>query len=151
MAEHQKEEARFGFMIRPYKPHDEAMVVELWRIVFPDSPPHNDLSRDIDSKLDVQPELFLVAEVEGDIVGTAMAGYDGHRGWVYYVAVHPDHRRQGIGTRLMAAVEDGLIAQGCPKLNLQIRTDNTVVQAFYESLGYHVEDRISMAKRLQKE
>lgn len=135
-------------MIRPYMQRDEPMVVDLWRTVFPGAPAHNDPVRDIHTKLRVQPELFLIAERGGSIVGTAMAGYDGHRGWVYYVAVHPDYRRQGIGTRLMREVETGLIALGCPKLNLQIRAENNEVQAFYDSLGYEVEERISMGKRL---
>ncbi|MFV9675660.1 MAG: GNAT family acetyltransferase, partial [Anaerolineales bacterium] len=81
-------------------------------------------------------------------VGTAMAGFDGHRGWVYYVAVHPDYRRQGIGSALMSEVEAALAHHGCPKLNLQIRSSNAEVQAFYESLGYLIEDRISMGKQL---
>jgi ribosomal protein S18 acetylase RimI-like enzyme len=99
----------------------------------------------------VQPELFFVAESDGDIIGTAMSGFDGHRGWVYYVAVHPDFRRRGIGTLLMRKVEGALVDAGCPKLNLQIRADNATVQAFYESLGYLVEDRISMGKRLSED
>ena len=79
-----------------------------------------------------------------------MAGFDGHRGWIYYLAVDPDFRRRGIGTTLMHQVERALRERGCPKLNLQIRTSNQAVQAFYEQLGYDVEERISMAKRLRK-
>jgi ribosomal protein S18 acetylase RimI-like enzyme len=134
--------------LRPYELEDEEDVVGLWREVFPDSPAHNDPHRDIRLKLQVQPDLFFVAMDEGCLVGTAMAGFDGHRGWVYYVAVHPNHRRKGIGSALMKRVERGLSEMGCPKLNLQIRATNAEVQAFYESLGYQVEDRISMAKRL---
>jgi ribosomal protein S18 acetylase RimI-like enzyme len=98
--------------------------------------------------LGVQPGLFLVAADRGKVVGSAMAGFDGHRGWVYYVAVHPDYRRRGIGTSLMTKAESALKVIGCPKLNLQIRSDNHPVQAFYESLGYAVEERISMGKKL---
>jgi ribosomal protein S18 acetylase RimI-like enzyme len=134
--------------IRSYDPTDEEDVVALWREVFPDAPAYNDPHADIRSKLQVQPELFFVALDEGCLVGTAMAGFDGHRGWVYYVAVHPDHRRKGIGTALMKRVEQVLVEIGCPKLNLQIRATNAEVQAFYISLGYQVEDRISIAKRL---
>jgi ribosomal protein S18 acetylase RimI-like enzyme len=134
--------------IRPYELEDEEDVVALWREVFPDAPAHNDPYKDIRYKLQVQPELFFVALDGGWLVGTAMAGFDGHRGWVYYVAVHPDHRRKGIGSALMKRVELALGEMGCPKLNLQIRTANADVQAFYESLGYQVEDRISMGKRL---
>jgi ribosomal protein S18 acetylase RimI-like enzyme len=87
--------------------------------------------------------------VEGDvIVGTAMAGYDGHRGWVYAVAVKPSHRRRGVGAALMARVEVALRAAGCPKLNLQVRASNRQAVAFYERLGYAVEDRVSMGKLL---
>jgi ribosomal protein S18 acetylase RimI-like enzyme len=134
--------------IRPYQPADEDEVIELWRAVFPNAPPHNDPGEDIRTKLAVQPELFLVASADGQIVGTAMAGFDGHRGWVYYVAVHPDYRRRGIGSALMMEAEAYLHGIGCRKLNLQIRADNAPVQSFYESLGYSVEQRISMGKKL---
>lgn len=133
--------------IRPYKHTDEEEVIELWRTVFPDAPAHNDPTVDIYTKLNIQPELFYVAMSDGQLIGSAMSGFDGHRGWVYYVAVHPDYRRKGIGTDLMKKVETSLVEIGCPKLNLQIRADNVEVQAFYESLGYRVEDRISMGKR----
>ena len=133
--------------IRSYKHTDEEEIIELWRIVFPDAPAHNDPTEDICTKLNIQPGLFYVAVSDGRLVGSAMSGFDGHRGWVYYVAIHPDYRRKGIGTDLMKKVETSLIEIGCPKLNLQIRADNVEVQAFYESLGYRVEDRISMGKR----
>jgi ribosomal protein S18 acetylase RimI-like enzyme len=134
--------------IRPYQRTDEKKVVALWKAVFPNAPAHNDPTADIQSKLKIQPELFYVAVTDGHLAGTAMSGFDGHRGWVYYVAVHPDYRRRGIGSALMKKVETTLIQIGCPKLNLQIRADNTQVQSFYESLGYTVEERISMGKRL---
>jgi ribosomal protein S18 acetylase RimI-like enzyme len=136
--------------IRPYMQTDLDRVIELWAVVFPNAPAHNDPLTDIQSKLSVQPELFFLAESDERIIGTAMSGFDGHRGWVYYVAVHPEYRRRGIGTRLMEKVELALINTGCPKLNLQIRADNAAVQAFYESLGYLIEDRISMGKRLSE-
>lgn len=135
-------------IIRSYRESDEAAVVELWRTVFPKVPPWNDPVLDIRRKLAVQRELFLVAEEDSVVVGTAMAGYDGHRGWVYYVAVSPLCRRKGIGTAIMQAVEDRLLRLGCPKLNLQVRSDNTDVLGFYHHLGYDTEDRISLAKRL---
>lgn len=134
--------------IRSYQLSDEQQVVSLWKTVFPDAPAHNDPQNDIRMKLDLQPDLFFVATDGDRIVGSAMAGFDGHRGWVYYVAVHPDLRRRGIGSALMRKVEEALQTTGCPKLNLQIRADNSQVQAFYESLGYAVEERISMGKRL---
>lgn len=136
--------------IRPYADSDEAAVAELWRQVFPGSPSWNHPETDIQRKLSVQRELFLVAALGSEIVGTAMAGYDGHRGWVYYVAVSPRHRRQGIGTALMNNVEQRLASLGCPKLNLQVRASNHEVVSFYENLGYAVEERISMGKRLGK-
>ena len=134
--------------IRPFQPEDEEAVIQLWDKVFPNSPPHNNPVRDIRTKRTVQPDLFIVAILEEQLVGTAMAGFDGHRGWVYYLGVHPDFRCQGIGTALMRRVENNLTALGCPKLNLQIRAGNEEVRAFYEKLGYFSEDRISMGRRL---
>jgi ribosomal protein S18 acetylase RimI-like enzyme len=134
--------------IRPYLEGDEAAVASLWREVFPDSPAWNQPEADIQRKLAVQRELFFVATTESHIVGTAMAGFDGHRGWVYYVAVRPSHRRKGIGRDLMRRVEEELERIGCTKLNLQVRTSNRGAVSFYERLGYQVEDRVSMAKRL---
>lgn len=134
--------------IRPYDDGDEQDVVSLWREVFPDAPPWNDPSSDIRRKLFVQRELFIVARRDGELAGTAMGGYDGHRGWVYYVAVSPRHRRAGIGAKLMARIEDELRELGCEKLNLQVRAGNDGAVAFYERLGYETEDRVSMGKRL---
>lgn len=135
--------------VRPYQEADEAAVARLWRQVFPNAPAWNHPETDIRRKLAVQRDLFLVATLDGEVLGTAMAGYDGHRGWVYYVVVHPRRRRQAIGTTLMRNVEKRLAALGCPKLNLQVRADNHQVVAFYQHLGYEVEERISMAKRLE--
>ena len=134
--------------IRPFREEDQDNVIQLWDKVFPDAPPHNNPARDIRTKREVQPELFLIAVVEEVIVGTAMAGFDGHRGWVYYLGVDPDFQRRGIGTALMKRVESRLLGLGCPKLNLQIRSNNDEVQAFYESLGYFLEDRLSMGKKI---
>jgi ribosomal protein S18 acetylase RimI-like enzyme len=137
--------------IRPYDDADHAAVVALWIRVFSEFAPHNDPDKSIARKLDVQRELFVVADDAGEIVGTAMGGYDGHRGWVYAVAVDPDRRRQGIGTALMRRVEQSLTAMGCPKLNLQVRGSNRRAVGFYESLGYSTEDRVSMGKLLDEE
>lgn len=134
--------------IRSYSESDEAAVAALWREVFPDAPAWNHPETDIRRKLAVQRELFLVATIEGQVVGTAMGGYDGHRGWVYYVVVSPQHRRQRIGTALMREVERRLARLGCSKVNLQVRASNHEVVAFYQRLGYAVEDRVSMGKRL---
>lgn len=134
--------------IRPYRESDEAAVAQLWRRVFPDSPSWNHPETNIQRKLAVQRELFLVAVRDSELVGTAMAGYDGHRGWVYYVAVSPEHRKRGIGTALMKSVEEELTRLGCPKLNLQVRASNHQVVAFYMKLGYQIEERVSMGKHL---
>jgi ribosomal protein S18 acetylase RimI-like enzyme len=91
----------------------------------------------------------LVAWEDSQLVGTVVAGYDGHRGWVYYLAVSPGHRRQGIGRALMLRVEKELAQLGCPKLNLQVRSSNPLAVEFYRHLGYEVEDRMSLGKRLK--
>ena len=120
----------------------------LWDEVFQDAPLWNNPLDDIRRKLSCQPEGFLVAFVDGEIAGTAMAGYDGHRGWIYYVGVAAQYRRVGVGAALLHRAEEYLIARGCPKLNLQVRPGNYEAVAFYESLGYRVEERISMGKLL---
>jgi ribosomal protein S18 acetylase RimI-like enzyme len=137
-------------IIREFADFDTTAVAALWREVFPENPAHNRPEDDIKRKLEIQRELFFVAEVDSRIVGTAMGGYDGHRGWVYYVAVAPQYRRRGIGEALMKKAEDGLKAIGCYKINLQVREGNEEVVAFYEKLGYHVEPRVSMGKKLEK-
>ena len=134
--------------VRPYRSSDEPAVVALWRAVFPDDPPHHDPAASIQLKVSVQPELFFVATRGGDLVGTIMAGFDGHRGWIYRVAVSQEHQRQGIGTALMRHAEAELIARGAPKINLQVRATNEQVVDFYRSLGYVVEERVSMGKRI---
>jgi len=137
--------------VRVYRDSDEQAVVELWNRINPDPSPWNLPRDDIARKLRVQRELFIVAEIDGVIVGTAMGGWDGHRGWVYSVAVSPDHRREGIGTALMRRVERDLELMGCHKLNLQVRGSNVKAVTFYESLGYSTEDRVSMGKRLEED
>lgn len=133
--------------IRPFQSSDEEAVIQLWKdcnLVVP----WNDPSRDIQRKLTVQPELFLVGVVSGRIVATAMAGYNGHRGGVNYLAVHPSMQHGGIGTRIMAEVEQRLLAMGCPKINLQVRTSNSNVIRFYEKNGYKLDDVVNLGKRL---
>ncbi len=135
--------------IRTFEKNDTKRVADLWRKVFPGNPRHNKPELDIERKLKVQRDLFYVAEIDSQIIGTVMAGYDGHRGWIYYVAVDADIRRQGIGSALMARAEQGLKEAGCSKINLQIREGNKEVVAFYEKLGYHIEPRVSMGKLLE--
>jgi ribosomal protein S18 acetylase RimI-like enzyme len=135
--------------IEPYRDAHFSGVDALWREAFPDDPPRNRAAAAIPEKLAVQPELLLVALDGDDVVGTAMAGYDGHRGWLYSVAVRRTHRRRGIGALLVREAEARLTALGCRKVNLQVRSTNAVVVAFYEALGFEVEERVSLGKRLQ--
>lgn len=123
-------------------------VEALWGRVFPDDPAHNRAAVAVPEKMRVQPELFLVALESERVVGTVMAGYDGHRGWLYSVAVDPDGQRSGVGTALVREAEARLCALGCRKINLQIREGNEAVTAFYARLGYAVEPRVSMGKRI---
>lgn len=134
--------------IRVYRESDFAGVRALWQQAFPDDPPWNRAEEAVPAKLAIQPELFLVATDDDNVVGTIMAGYDGHRGWLYAVAISESHRRRGIGSALVREAEVRLAALGCRKVNLQIRATNIQVQAFYDRLGYGTEDRISMGKRL---
>ena len=129
--------------IRKYKPQDRAKLIELWQQVFPDDPPHNEPSSVLDAKLAVD-DLIFVAESDDEIIGACMAGYDGHRGWLYAVAVNPEYRRDGLGKQLVAATIEAMQELGCIKVNLQIRADNTAVVEFYKSLGFSVEERMSM-------
>ncbi|WP_118179535.1 GNAT family acetyltransferase [Paraburkholderia phosphatilytica] len=138
--------------IRRFDARDTDAVVALWREVFPEyrnpDKPHRDPHRSIANKLATQPELFFVAEHGGEIVGTAMAGYDGHRGWLYSLAVSPSLRRLRIGTRLVAHAEQALTALGCPKVNLQVLEDRPEVLGFYAALGYRADAVVSLGKRL---
>ncbi len=133
--------------IRPYRASDEVAVVALWQacdLTRPWNDPHKDIAR----KLQVHPELFLVGEVQGHLMASAMFGYEGHRGWVNYLAVAPEHQRQGHAEALMRHGEALLLAKGCPKINLQVRASNASVLAFYQSLGYQDDQVVSMGKRL---
>jgi ribosomal protein S18 acetylase RimI-like enzyme len=135
--------------IEAYRGEHFAEVKALWEEAFPDDPPHNRAEAAIPAKLAMQPELLLVALAGGAVVGTVMAGYDGHRGWLYSVAVRRSHHRAGIGTLLVREAELRLARLGCGKVNLQVRAENVAVAAFYRRLGYEIEDRVSMARRLR--
>jgi len=135
--------------IRAYEEADEEAVVALWREALPATAPHNEPAITIRKKLEVDRDLFLVATIGGAVAGTAMGGYDGHRGWIYSVAVLPECRRQKIATALVEHVIAELQKLDCPKINLQITASNAGVVGFYESLGFRVEERISMGKRLK--
>ena len=133
--------------IRPFDESDEARVIALWRACSL-TRPWNDPRKDIARKLAVQRELFLVGEEGERIVATVMAGYEGHRGWVNYLAVSPDVRGRGHGRVLMEHVEQLLVACGCPKINLLVRSSNAQVVEFYRALGYAVDEAVAMGKRL---
>ena len=136
--------------IRPYAAADEAAVLALWRACDLVRP-WNDPAKDIRRKRRVNPEWFLVGERAGAVVGTVMAGYEGHRGWINYLAVEPRARRGGLGRALMAEAERLLRAAGCAKINLQVRTGNAGAIAFYEKLGFRVDDCVSLGKRLEND
>lgn len=133
--------------ITPFTENFRTQVIDLWRacdlIV-----PQNDPDKDIDRKLKVDPELFLVGLLGRTVVATAMGGYDGHRGWIYYLAVDPEFQGKGLGTEILSAIEAKLRERGCPKINLQIRTSNSAVANFYESLGFSDDNVLSLGKRL---
>ena len=137
-------------MIRPFHEDDTEAVVALWE-ESDLTRPWNDPRKDIARKLAVRPDLFLVAELDGAVIGTVMVGYDGHRGWINYLAVEPDRRGEGHGRALMAEVERRLAAIGCPKVNLQVRDTNSAVLEFYARLGYAVDAAVSMGKRLESD
>ena len=134
-------------LIRPFSRPDTDSVIALWHACGL-TRPWNDPHKDIERKLTTQPELFLVGERNGTIIAAAMAGYDGHRGSVYYLAVLPELQGKGWGRALMARIEALLIAMGCPKLNILVRSTNTEVLGFYQSLGYKIDDVVSVGKRL---
>lgn len=133
--------------IRVYQVGDERAVIALWEqcdlIV-----PWNNPVQDIERKLKVGPELFLVGVKDGNIVASVMGGYDGHRGWINYLAVHPEHRRKGLGKKIMLEVEKCIKEKGCPKINLQVRTLNSDAIEFYQAIGFIDDEVIGLGKRL---
>lgn len=138
--------------IRAFRESDEAAVVELWRRCSL-LRPWNDPAKDIRRKLRVQRELFLVGVLDEDAapVAAVMAGYDGHRGWMNYLAVDPEQRRKGLGRALVAEVERLLAELGCPKVNIQVRADNGDAVGFYRRLGYAVDEVVSLGRRLERD
>lgn len=133
--------------IREFRESDRADVIALWQrceLVRP----QNDPDRDIDLKLSFQPELFLVGTNEGVVIGSVMAGYEGHRGWINYLAVDPEVQQAGLGAQLMQRAEELLRRLGCVKINLQVRSNNEKVLGFYSAIGYSKDDVVSMGKRL---
>lgn len=133
--------------IRPFKESDRQAVIQLWQYCDL-TRLWNDPDQDISRKMAFQPELFLIAEDAGQVIASAMAGYDGHRGSVYYLAVSPEYQERGIGKQLMSEIEDRLVKLGCPKLNIVVRSTNDKVLEFYQKLGYVPDDVVSLGKRL---
>ncbi len=141
------EGGRDGFAIRPIRDGDKEAVAKLWRVCGLVRP-WNDPLRDIESaRANASSDIFVaVSEEGGGIAGSVMAGYEGHRGWVYYVAVAQEHRSQGLGERLMRHAEAWLASAGAPKVMLMIREENEAVRRFYEAIGYEVEERTVMSR-----
>jgi ribosomal protein S18 acetylase RimI-like enzyme len=125
-------------------------VVALWKDAFGYKAARNNPGFVIDQKIAMLDGLFFVATHKEGIVGTVMAGYDGHRGWIYAMAVHPGHRKKGIASLLLSHAERRLASLGCVKINLQILKGNADVQRFYRANGYALEDRISMGKEIDE-
>jgi len=136
-----------NLVIRSYRDSYKNDVIQLWEecgLVVP----WNDPQRDIERKLTVQPELFLISLIDKEIIATAMVGYEGHRGWVNYLAVNPKKQRQGIATQMMKEAERRLLKLGCPKSQVQVRTTNSGIIKFYRKLGYDIDDVVNIGKRL---
>ena len=133
--------------IRKFEPEDREELIALWRTVFPDAHAHNEPSLVLEEKLKVD-DLVFIAQHEQKLIGACIAGYDGHRGWLYSVAVHPDSRRNGVGASLVRHAIAQLKTIGCNKVNIQIRATNTAVITFYEVLGFDTEERVSMGALL---
>lgn len=133
--------------IQPYASGDEKAVIELWRKCNL-TRPQNNPKLDIERKLKVEPELFLVGLIDSKVVAAVIGGYDGHRGWIYYLGVDPAYQRKGLGRQMMEAIEKKIHGMGCPKINLQVRTDNLKAMKFYERIGFKMDEVVGMGKRL---
>jgi ribosomal protein S18 acetylase RimI-like enzyme len=134
--------------IRPFNPGDEEAIIELWKACKLVRPT-NDPAKDIVRKRKVRGDLLLVGLSDGKIVASAMVGYEGHRGWVNYLAVSPRHWKLGFGRRMIAEAERRLRAEGCPKMNLQVHSSNNEAVAFYKAIGFVQDDVLSFGKRLE--
>lgn len=129
--------------VRKFQKADKAQVIALWKSAFPDDPPHNSPDTVLSQKLEIDDLIFVA--MKGDVVvGACIAGYDGHRGWLYAVAVQPQYRRDGVGSKLIKHTIEQLKNIGCKKINIQIRASNSEVASFYRSLGFIKEERVSM-------
>lgn len=132
---------------RKFIESDRDILIQLWDSIFPDNKSYNQPAKVINAKLAIDDLIFVVeknAQSSGELIGACMAGYDGTRGWLYSVGVLPEYRRSGVGRLLVDTALQALKDIGCAKVNLQIRPDNTAVADFYQSLGFEIEDRLSM-------
>jgi ribosomal protein S18 acetylase RimI-like enzyme len=133
--------------IKPYHPNNQQAVINLWQacnLVVA----WNDPVKDIQRKMLVDPDLFLIGELSEDIVAAVMGGYEGHRGWINYLAVSPEHQRKGYARAMMQQVEVLILQKGSPKINLQVRSNNIDVIHFYQAIGYDIENAVGLGKRL---
>jgi len=136
--------------IRIYKAEDEQEIIDLWQTCNLTTA-WNNPKRDIERKINDSPELFFVGEIDREIVASCMAGYDGHRGWVYYLAVKPDLQRQGVASKIMSHAEQSLREIGCPKIDLMVRKTNHSVISFYHKIGYNDDPVVVLSKRLAED
>ena len=133
--------------IRTFTEGDREGIVALWEACGL-TRPWNDPHRDIDRKVTHDPDGFIVGEIGGRVIASAMFGYDGHRGSVFYLAVHPEHQGGGVGRVLMDHIEEVLLETGCPKINVMVRHDNDEASRFYERIGYSTDAITGLGKRL---
>jgi ribosomal protein S18 acetylase RimI-like enzyme len=134
--------------IRIYRDQDFAAVAALWQALFPATAAYHAPAASVRRMVAAAPDLFFVAELDDEVVGTVLAGWDGHRGWIYSLGVRPDLQRGGIGSALLGHAVEALRARGCPKINLQVLSDNRAVIGFYQRHGFKVEDRVSLGRAL---
>jgi ribosomal protein S18 acetylase RimI-like enzyme len=139
-----------NFIIRTFRPDDKSDVINLWRqcgLIVPWNNPEADIQR----KLSTSPNLFYVGVLDGELIASCMAGYDGHRGWIYFLAVNSVHQRQGFASRLIDHAESELIKLGCPKVELMVRKSNNNIISFYQGIGYDIDPVIVLSKRLTED
>lgn len=139
-----------NFVIRIFRPDDESDVINLWRqcgLIVPWNNPETDIQR----KLSASPNLFYVGVLDGELIASCMAGYDGHRGWIYFLAVKSIHQRQGFASRLIGHAESELIKLGCPKVELMVRKSNNNIISFYQGVGYDIDPVTVLSKRLTED
>jgi ribosomal protein S18 acetylase RimI-like enzyme len=137
-------------IVKPYSSQNMDDVIDLWnRCNLLRS--WNDPKKDIKRKIKVNPELFLLGFIDNRLIATVVGGYDGHRGWINYLAVDPAYKQRGFGKQIMEAVEEKIGALGCPKINIQVRADNKDTLKFYESIGYKIDKVVSIGKRLEED